>query len=821
MKWSLLVTAACSVLFGFSWQVRHTRAEAPAETQTPTVAETAPTAEEIEYFEKHVRPLLHQRCYSCHSAEATKLQGGLRLDSRAALLKGGDSGPAIATAESSDDAADASLLIEAIRYEGTSYDMPPDGKLPDAEIALLTAWVNRGAPFPVTEIAPLPTEANIDFDEGRRHWAFQPLAEPALPATIADPWSRGRIDAFILAKLQEHNLSPSPAADRATLIRRLSFNLIGLPPTPEEVEDFVRDDSPDAYDRLVERLLGSPQYGERWGRMWLDLARYSDVTESWLEATDNAHLYRDWVVKAFNDDLPYDQFVRRQLATDLMEETGLQDLPALGFLGLSPTYFKELLLPPEIIKVIVADEWEERVDAVTRTFLGLTVACARCHDHKFDPISHQDYHAIAGVMASTRMTDRPMIADEEYAPVAAAKREVAKLTEQIAAKQKQKPVPVDEIACLQAEIDDLKAFTPQYDTPLANVVVDESLHVVLAGDNPQSGTKLEYRPEPQDLNLFIRGNPNRPGPVIPRGFLTVLSTGESIPFRRGSGRLELADAIIDQAGHLAARVIVNRVWQMHFGRGLVDTPSNFGRLGSKPSHPELLEDLAARFVANGWSFKTLHREILHSATYAQSSAVDPAKEAIDPDNRWWWRMNRRRLEVEPWRDAMLAVAGTIDLSLGGKSEGAEDASNHRRTIYLTVHRREVSKLLQLHDFPDPNLHSSERVDTTTPLQGLYLLNSPLLIDVGRALAARLLRDFPNDPAARVSEAYRLIFGRAATAAEVQVAIDYLAAAAPPNVEASAGTPDPSDPQVPAPVTSTAWERYSHALLASNEFLYID
>jgi hypothetical protein len=821
MKWNLLVAAICSVMFGFSWQVRPIRAAGPAETESGNATETVPTAEEIEHFEKHIRPLLHQRCYSCHSTAATTVQGGLRLDSRAALMQGGDSGPVIAAAAGGQGLADQSLLIQAIRYEGTAYDMPPEGKLSDAEIALLTDWVSRGAPYPVTEVTPLPAEASIDFEEGRRHWAFQPLAEPAVPATIADPWSRGRIDAFVLAKLQEHGLSPSPAADRATLIRRLSFNLIGLPPTPEELEDFVRDDSPDAYDRLVERLLGSPQYGERWGRMWLDLARYSDVTESWLEATDNAHLYRDWVVKAFNDDLPYDQFVRRQLATDLMAETGLEDLPALGFLGLSPTYFKELLLPPEIIKVIVADEWEERVDAVTRTFLGLTVACARCHDHKFDPISHRDYHALAGVIASTRMTVRPMIADEEYAPVAAAKAEVAKLTAQIEAMQKQKPVPVDEIACLQAEINDLKAFTPQYDAPLANAVVDESLHVVLAGDHPQSGTKLEYRPEPQDLNLFIRGNPNRLGPLIPRGFLTVLSPGEPIPFRKGSGRLELADAIVNQAGHLAARVIVNRVWQMHFGRGLVDTPSNFGRLGSKPSHPELLEDLTARFVANGWSIKTLHREILHSATYAQSSAVDSAKEAIDPDNRWWWRMNRRRLEVEPWRDAMLAVAGTIDLSLGGRSEAAEDASNHRRTVYLTVHRREVSKLLQLHDFPDPNLHSSERVDTTTPLQGLYLLNSPLLIDVGRALAARLLRDFPDDPEARVREAYRLMFGRAATAAEVRVAIEYLAAAAPLDGAAAAGSAGPTGPPVASPATPTAWERYSHALLASNEFLFID
>jgi len=803
-----LALAFVSWVIGRSGELR---GDEPAATELGSM----PTLAEIEHFEKRIRPLLHRRCFSCHSEEATIVQGSLRVDSRSLLLSGGDSGPAVVPGE-----PEESLLIEAIRYGGGGYDMPPEGKLPEAEIELLTQWVRQGAPFPVGDVAPLAADHAIDFDAGRRHWAFQPLARPELPPTaidlppatdpgVASAWGQGRVDSFVLAALREQNLEPSPPADRATLIRRLSFDLVGLPPTREQIDDFVADDSPDAYARLVERLLSSPHYGERWGRMWLDLARYTDTTESWLDSTDQSHLYRDWVVRAFNEDMPYDQFVRRQLATDQMEETGPEDLPALGFLGLSPTYFKELQLPPEIIKVIVADEWEERVDAVTRTFLGLTVACARCHDHKFDPISHEDYHGLAGVFASTRMTLRPTISEERYAPVAKAKARVAELTERVKTLKKQKPVPTEEIGCLEMEIDELSRFTPDFDTPMANVVVDESLHVVLAGDDPQSGTKLEYRPEPQDLNLFVRGNPNRPGPVIPRRFLTVLSDDPPQPFQDRSGRLELAEAIVDQAGPLTARVIVNRVWQTHFGRGLVDTPSNFGLLGSRPTHPELLEDLAARFVENGWSLKWLHREILHSAGYRQSSEIDPAKHSVDPENRWLWRMNRRRLEIEPWRDAMLAVAGTIDLSLGGKALPGEDASNRRRTVYVTVHRREVSKMLQLHDFPDPNLHSAQRADTTTPLQGLYLLNSPLLVELSRELAVRLWREIPDEPVERIRAAHGLLFGRPATEAEIAVALEYLAAAVADDSAGSAESPP------------KAWELYTHALLASNEFLFVD
>lgn len=762
-----------------------------------------PAAAEVEHFEKQIRPLLHKHCYPCHSAEAKVLQGGLRLDSGSEMLAGGDSGPAVSPGN-----PDESLLIQSVRYLGDGYDMPPDGKLPEAEVQLLVDWVARGAVYPDDEIAGVVRRSKIDLEAGRRFWSFRPLARPEPPGIGEGARAARNIDAFINAELGKHELSPSPIADPATLIRRLSFNLVGLPPTPQEVAEFVADPSPSSYEKLMDRLLASPHYGERWGRMWLDLTRYADTTESWLGSTPNSYLYRDWVVQAFNDDMPYDQFVRRQLATDSLAETGPGDLPALGFLGLSPTYFKELLLPPDIIKVLVADEWEERVDAVSRTFLGLTIACARCHDHKFDPISNEDYYALAGVFASTRMTDRPIIPADQYAPVEAAKAKVTELSERVENLRKQDPQPEQEIAAIQSQIAELKASTPLYHTPLANVVTDESLHVVLAGDDPQSGTKLEYRPQPQDLNVFIRGNPNRLGQLVPRRFVEVLSPGEPRPLQTGSGRADLADAILDEAAPLAARVIVNRVWLAHFGRGLVDTPSNFGFLGAEPSHPELLEFLAARFVDNGWSIKWLHREILRSATYRQASGYSETNFAIDPDNRWLWRMNRRRLEVEPWRDAMLAVSGRLDLAMGGPSLAADSPANLRRTLYTTVHRRELSKMLQLHDFPDPSLHSPQRIDTNTPLQGLYVLNSPFMTAQAEALADRLWRESPETTQIRVQHAYRLLFGRGASEAEVKVATEYLS-------EAESDAKDHPQPKL------AAWRLYTHALLGSNELLFVD
>ena len=786
------------------------------------------SAEDIAYFERKIRPLLSERCYSCHSKDAKVLHGELRLDTSAGLQQGGESGPLLIPGK-----PDESRLISAIQYRD-GLEMPPKGKLPDAEIAELVAWVSRGAPMPAVSEELTQPARKIDFESGRQFWSFQPVHEYELPDVKHSNWPQQRIDHFILSAMEREGLSPADRANRATLVRRLSFDLTGLPPTPEEVQAFVANDSPEAYRELVERLLMTPQYGEKWGRLWLDLARYTDFTASWLEQPGEAYFYRDWVIKAFNDDMPYDQFVHRQLATDLMEETGPEDLPALGMLSLSPTYWKELKLPSEIIKVIVADEWEEQISAVSGTFLGLTVACARCHDHKFDPISSEDYYALAGVFASTRPVGRPMIAEEEYAPARSAIAEVAKLEQELkklnaeVAKQEkeareaakkaeeagqtegdaptataelaQEPDLKQQVVMLTERISGLKA-TPHYSDPLASALSEESMTVERAGATPQDGTRLDYHSGPQDLPLFSRGDPNRPGEVVPRRFLTVLSP-QPQPFTQGSGRLELAHAITTDAAPLTARVIVNRIWLGHFGRGLVNTPSDFGAQGDAPSHPELLDDLASRFIANGWSLKWLHREILLSATWQQSA--HPSAEAlnVDPTNQWLSHMNRRRLDFEPWRDAMLSAGGVLDLTMGGKSSSLDEPGNHRRSLYGTVHRHEMSTTLLMHDFPDPNQHSPKRSQTITALQGLFVLNGPLLAEQATNLVMRLEKEFPGQNAVQVDWAYWLLLSRQPTNQEKALALDFLGDST-------------GEERV------KRWQQYAQVLLATNEFLYLD
>lgn len=755
------------------------------------------TQADYEYFERKIRPLLVEHCYECHSSGAKTVHGGLKLDSAHAIAHGGDSGTLF-----NQESPEESLFVEVLNYDGL-IEMPPKGKLPAEVIAEFKNWAKLGAPFPPSTDVATREGDGIDFEAGRKHWSFQPLKQHELPQVQHHDWPQTRIDHFLLAAMEREHFAPSPQANRTTLIRRLSFDLLGLPPTPEQVQSFVEDQSPDAYKKLVEDMLASPHYGEKWGRMWLDMARYTDKTASWLYASDQSHRYRDWVINAFNEDMPYDEFVHRQLATDLMPETGPEDMPALGFLSLSPTYWKELKLPCEIIKMIVADEWEERVDAVSRTFLGLTVACARCHDHKFDPVSSEDYYALAGVFASCKQTERPMIAEDLYAPVREAKAEVKKLQDEIAKLKKEKPVPQEKIDEINKQIDEIKTSTPHYDAPLANAVSEESIHIVRAGKTPQDGTRLDYRPEPLDLPLYIRGNPNRPGPVVQRRFLTVLSDEtEPTPFSNGSGRLELAQSITTDAAPLAARVIVNRIWLGHFGRGLVTTPSNFGTQGAAPSHPELLDDLAARFVANNWSIKELHREIVLSATWQQSSAFDSQKVEQDPDNVWLSRMNLRRLDFEAWRDAILSATGVLKLDLGGPSIDVDDPKNLRRTIYSTVHRRDMATTLTIHDFPDPTQHSPKRSSTTTSLQGLYALNGPLLTQQSDALHNRLTTELGKDNAARITRAYQLLFARDPSDDERQLGLSFLV---------------PGDDEG----WDARWKQYAHVLLASNELLFVD
>jgi hypothetical protein len=613
---------------------------------------------------------------------------------------------------------------------------------------------------------PSQPEKPIDWAKEQRFWSFvQPAAHKAPGAKHAS-WARSPLDRFLLARMEQKGLTPSPQADRRTFIRRITLDLTGLPPTPDEVDRFLADRSSTAFETLVDRLLGSPRFGERMASMWLPLARYADdqahqVGDDTKFFYPNAYKYREWVIGAFNRDLPYDQFVKLQLAADhylgvkptgapeVVEEslpavevdpkkpapaaTTKEDLAALGFLGLGPKYYNRDRLD------VMSDEWEDRVDTMSRAFLGLTVSCARCHDHKFDPITTKDYYALAGVFASTKMINR---------------------------------------------MPDGQAEKPGTQGKQMNA---GTLHVVEDG-------------APTNLNVFLRGNVERKGPVVPRRFLRVLCNSEPEPFKVGSGRKELAEAIASPANPLTARVAVNRIWELFFGKPIVPTPSNFGRNGTKPSHPELLDDLAVRFVANDWSVKKFVREIVLSAAYRQSSVSNAAKAAIDPANVTLWRMNRRRLTVEQWRDSALFVSGELKWE-GTKTTDLDEVGNTERTVCARISRLRLNDMLAQFDYPDANVHSEKRSVTTTPMQKLFMLNSPFMLARSKALAVRIDKAAGSDNSARVRLAHRLLYAREPSPQEVRLGLAFL--------------------NRPASGAMTRWEQYAQALLASNEMLYID
>ncbi|MFC5455937.1 DUF1553 domain-containing protein [Prosthecobacter fluviatilis] len=633
-------------------------------------------------------------------------------------------------------------------------------------------------------------------------WSFAPLKRTPLPQVQDKGWPRTRIDYYILSKMEAAGLKPAPRADGRVLQRRLSFDLTGLPPAEQLSSDGSSASAPElsaeqgiaGWSRRVDETLRSPHYGERWARHWLDLARYADETPNWLDSTKYSYLYRDWVVQALNEDMPYDRFVLRQLATDFLPDSKPQDRVALGFIGLSPTYFKELQLPPEIIKTTVADEWEEHVDAIGRTFLGLTLACARCHDHKSDPITAQDYYALAGVFASVKLSELPTMKDELWKPVAKARSEVAALEKQIADLKKKKPADLaKQMQECEAKITAIKSTTPHFNMPMANAVEEAALYVV--NKEKEHGTKLDYKMGmARDLELMKRGNPNDLGETVPRRFLSAFPSKTGLPrkFTTGSGRLELAQAITEDAAPLTARVIVNRVWKHHFGRGLVDTPSEFGNLGEAPTHPELLDDLAGRFMEHGWSLKWLHREILNSATWQQSS-VAAVSEQRDPENRLYTRMLRRRLDWESWRDAILSASGQLDLTLGGPASAVSATTNLRRSLYGAADRQDMDPMLRIHDVPDPGAHSPWRTETITPLQGLFALNSPFMQQQSAVLGKWAM-------AHRLEDVYARLFGRKPSAHEASVAQAFV----------SGREKD-----------SAVWTQYAQALLAGNEMLFVD
>ncbi len=760
---------------------------------------------QLDHFERKIRPVLIEKCEACHSSKLDEPMGGLRVDSREAFRRGGATGPALVPGQ-----PEQSLLMKALRYNDPALKMPPTGKLSDREVADFETWISDGAEDPRAEELKVSDQEKPDgpgtpIEEGRKWWAFQPLRESPPPADDSD-WVRKKVDAFVFAKLRENDLQPSPEADRRTLIRRASLDLTGLPPSYEETEAFTAANSPTAYEDLIDRLLASPRYGERWGRHWLDIARWAEdhpTSESTNRPFEYAWRYRDWVIEAMNADIPYDRFIRMQFAADLLEGFKPDDIRALGYIGNAPVYHKDRRLSRDVIETIASDDWDERVDAVSRGLLGLTVACARCHDHKFDPITNKDYYALAGVFASTWQVKRPIVElDPErereliwkYERLYRVKGEYGNLRELSTIAENLH----DRVKAMKDEYESLEKELATDKTPLAPAVVDWG--VWIDGSTP-TVTWMDLRPgQARDLPVFIRGNVANTGDIVPRRFLTVLSKGEPEPFKQGSGRLELADKIVTEAAPLAARVWVNRVWGWHFGEHLVRTPSDFGAQGQAPTHPELLDDLAARFVSNGWSLKWLHREIMLSATYRQSSRFIESAQQADPTNRWIWRMTPRRLGVEAWRDAILKGSGELDLNMGGPSQDVDLEGLARRTVYSKISRSRLHSVLQLYDFPLATQHTPKRQVTTTPVQQLFVLNSSWMQHQAERLACR--NEHIEDPTERITAFYRAALGRDPRANELDLASTFLG-------------------RREAEIGHKPWAEYAQVLLSSSELAYLD
>ncbi len=800
------------------------KADAPKAKPTgATAAEVGITPEQEQFFEAKIRPVLVTHCGKCHASTAEKLRGGLRLDSREGLRLGGDSGPAIVPGQ-----PDESLLLRAIRYRDEDLRMPPKGKLPDAVVADFEAWIRMGAPDPRTGPASTPAgRTSADLAKGREFWSFRPPKKSAPPSVKRTDWPRGDIDRFLLAALEARGLAPVADADRPRLLRRVTFDLIGLPPTPEELDAFLADDSPDAFAKVVDRLLASPRFGERWGRHWLDVARYAESSGKTNFSYPQAWRYRDWAIASFNADKPYDRFVREQIAGDLLpaadDRERAEQIIATGFLALGSKAHDA-----ENRGQFVLDVVDEQIEATTRAFLGLTVACARCHDHKIDPIPQRDYYALSGIFRSTQTCSgtlagvfpnfnaSPLI---ELPPGANVPSAVPALT------REQRAAMEDRLAALVRERDAIPPGEANRDRlRRANSMLSTLRHRLLIdrpGGSPRAfAMGARERDEAVDSPLYVRGELDQPGEVVPRGLVRVLCDDSSASIPSGSGRRELADWLASPSNPLTARVIVNRVWLHLFGRGLVPTPDNFGAAGARPSHPELLDTLAVEFMNDGWSIKGLIRRIVLSRAYGLDSAHDPRNFEADPDNALVWRMSKLRLEAEAVRDALLFVGGRLangppagsavarageGLAMFVRVEGL-DASDTHRSVYLPVVRDRVLESLALFDFADPSLVTGERATTTGPAQALYFLNGPLVIRQAEALADRV-RAIEGDEAHRVDRAYRIALARGPTTVERDRALVFLREFA-----ARAVGSDPA---------GGAWSAFCQALLAGAEFRYRD
>ena len=918
--------------------------------------------EQLEFFEKSVRPLLIERCYECHSTK--EVSGGLRLDSQIGVAKGGDTGPAIVAGKPAQ-----SRLVEAIRYENRDLQMPPTGRLSDAEIDVLVKWIELGAPDPRDTVPVLAGPTGMSIEDGRKFWSIQTVPMIAIPKVMHVDWVNTPIDNFVLAKLESNGLRPADLADKRTLIRRVTFDLIGLPPTAEEIEAFVSDSTADAYSKLVDRLLASPQYGVRWGRHWLDVARYAD--SNGLDenlALGNAWRYRDYVVDAFNANKPFDRFLMEQMAGDLVVGANPETLTATGYLVLGA----KVLAEPDREKLVM-DTIDEQIDATGKAFLGLTLGCARCHDHKFDPIKQTDYYALAAIFKSTQTfgpTNTGAIKHwNEHSFASAAEMEQLKVVEaEIAAKNavanKYKSEAVAKIRdTAKSKAADYLAVAAEFSpaatlkevaavaAPLGlhpRILHHCRLHLEYHRDDPlfatwhqlvdgtgaageeSSGTTCDvyqlnsiamkgaavaigehYRklfgemeqalveakkikpdaktledvrleqarealndasgflaipPQPEfafddatlaeyyrlmdearvvesdapdetaamgvadgkvqaSIPIHIRGNHRQLGDEVARGFPAVMQPERTSPIfaKHQSGRLELAQWMSSTQNPLTARVFVNRIWRWHFGRGLVASTENFGRLGDRPSHPELLDYLARQFMESGWSIKELQRSILMSSAYRmQSTHADEALcAAVDPENLLLWKFRMQRLDAEQIRDSILAVAGRLDQSLGGKTvplRNRQFVFNHtsvdhtryesiRRAAYLPVIRNNLYTLFEQFDFPDPTMPTGSRNATVVAPQALLMMNDELVMDSAREFARRVLRH-SNAAERRVALAYEMAVGRHPQTPETERALTFV------DKWKAAGTAQGDEAEL------SAWAMFCHSLMAGNEFIYV-
>ena len=886
-------------------------------------AESVPIApEKIEFFEKKIRPVLAERCYTCHSAKSEKLKGELLLDSREGMLKGGRSGVLMVLGN-----PDKSLLVTAVRWSDDELLMPPKKKLSAEQIADFEAWVKMGAPDP--RVTPTATAGAAVKD----HWAFKAPQDGPIPAVKDESWCKTPLDRFVLAKLEQKGLKPAPRAEKRTLLRRATYDLTGLPPTSEEIEAFEADNSPQAFATVVDRLLASPRYGERWGRYWLDVARYADTKGYVFEEERRypySYTYRDWVIQALNEDMPYDKFLVQQIAADRLPlGDDKHALAAMGFLTLGRRFLNQ---QPDII--------DDRIDVVTRGTMGLTVTCARCHDHKFDPIPTKDYYSLYGVFASsTEPTEPPLLGQKEktadnlaYEKELAVREDVVKkfleqrrgeiqaelkkpekLTEILLAASDARTLGDKELHEMankrnlnvfvlrrwrdflnnpgaseerQAVFGPLQAFgalpANEFAAKVATVKLDQtpmpkkpqvvpvnplvaqafakkapaSMHDVAAsyaallasvdkpaaisdppaeklrlmlcgpdaaanipaqnteeifnGDDhkklrdkrkpvdelkathpgaPARAMSMMDLPAPVTAHVFKRGNPQNVGDEVPRQFLGVLSGPNRQPFKQGSGRLELAQAIASKDNPLTARVMANRIWLHHFGAGLVRTPSDFGTRSERPVQPELLDYLATHFMAEGWSIKQLHRLIMSSSVYQQGSMETPECAKLDPENTLLSHTERTRLDFEALRDSLLATSGQLDLGMGGRSFDLSAVPfTKRRTVYGFIDRQNLPNLFRAFDFASPDATSAQRFVTTVPQQALFMMNSPFVLEQAKALAARSEAPPPaaaqpdaTQETARLQRLYRLVYQRAATEQEAALGLKFIHAVAEPVV----------------------------------------